>query len=372
MKFSIECVVLFKVVVQVQLVVEWCNIILILVNVLIEVEGVNVLFCVIDFDIEVVDKVLVMVEWVGVIMVLVVILNEIVCKLLDGVMVILIEDIVKGCLLIEVGCLNFNFVILLKEDFLVMVSLDYQINFLVLVLVLWCLFDKLKFVILIEEICYYLNGVYMYVFDSDGGKVFCCVVIDGYCLVCIDVDLFEGVGDMLGVIVLCKIVGELCKLLDDDDMQIVVSVFEIKICFVIFDIILILKVIDGIFFDYIWVILLGNICCFEVDVSEFVKVVDCVVIVLFECSCVVKLNFDEDCLVLLVNVFDSGVVEEELVVSYGDECLEIGFNVKYLLEIVSQVDCENVVFMFNLLGDLILMCEGNDMIVVYVVMLMCV
>lgn len=62
---------------------------------------------------------------------------------------------------------------------------------------------------------------------------------------------------------------------------------------------------------------------------------DWVVIVLFECLCVVKLVLDEDCLVLLVNVFDFGVVEEELVVVYGDECLEIGFNVKYLLEIVS-------------------------------------
>lgn len=98
----------------------------------------------------------------------------------------------------------------------------------------------------------------------------CCVVIDGYCLVWIDFDFFDGVSDMSGVIVLCKMVGELCKLLDDDDMDIVVSVSDMKVCFVMLDIMLMFKVIDGIFFDYMCVIFVGNICCLEVDVVEFV------------------------------------------------------------------------------------------------------
>ena len=50
------------------------------------------------------------------------------------------------------------------------------------------------------------------------------------------------------------------------------------------------------------------------------------------------------------------------------EPLEIGFNAKYLLEIASQVDRENAVFMFNSSGDPTLMREGNDMTAVYVVM----
>ncbi len=65
---------------------------------------------------------------------------------------------------------------------------------------------------------------------------------------------------------------------------------------------------------------------------------------------------------------DSGAAEEELVVAYGDERLEIGFNAKYLLEIASQVDRENAVFLFNSSGDPTPMREGNDMSAVYVVM----
>ena len=51
-----------------------------------------------------------------------------------------------------------------------------------------------------------------------------------------------------------------------------------------------------------------------------------------------------------------------------DEKLEIGFNAKYLLEIASQVDRENAVFMFNSSGDPTLMREGSDTSAVYVVM----
>ena len=77
---------------------------------------------------------------------------------------------------------------------------------------------------------------------------------------------------------------------------------------------------------------------------------------------------DEDRLVLSVNAPDSGAAEEELAVAYGDERLEIGFNAKYLLEIASQVDRENAVFLFNSSGDPALMREGNDTSAIYVVM----
>ena len=75
-----------------------------------------------------------------------------------------------------------------------------------------------------------------------------------------------------------------------------------------------------------------------------------------------------DRLVLSVNAPDSGAAEEELAVAYGDEPLQIGFNARYLLEIASQVDRENAVFLFNSAGDPTLMREGDDTSAVYVVM----
>ena len=81
-----------------------------------------------------------------------------------------------------------------------------------------------------------------------------------------------------------------------------------------------------------------------------------------------KLSLAEDRLILSVNSPESGAAEEELAVAYGDEDLQIGFNAKYLLEIASQVDRENAVFMFNSSGDPTFMREGNDTSALYVVM----
>ena len=165
-----------------------------------------------------------------------------------------------------------------------------------------------------------------------------------------------------------KTVGELRKLLDDDEMTIAVSVSETKVRFATPEVTLTSKVIDGTFPDYARVIPTGNAKRLEVDAAEFARAVDRVATVSSERSRAVKMALEEDRLVLSVNAPDSGAADEELAVAYGDERLEIGFNAKYLLEIAGQVDRENAVFLFNSAGDPTLMREGNDDTAVYVVM----
>lgn len=368
MKFSIERGELLKAVAQAQSVVERRNTIPILANVLIEAEGNTVQFRATDLDIEVVDKAPAMVERAGATTVSAMTLNEIVRKLPDGALVTLTDDGAKGRLTIEAGRSNFSLATLPKEDFPVMASSDYASNFSAPAPVLRRLFDKSKFAISTEETRYYLNGVYMHVAEREGAKVLRCVATDGHRLARIDADLPENAEGMAGVIVPRKTVGELRKLLDDDEMRIAVSVSETKIRFATPSITLTSKVIDGTFPDYTRVIPSGNTRQLEVDASEFAKAVDRVATVSSERSRAVKLSLDEDRLVLSVNAPDSGAAEEELAVAYGDERLEIGFNAKYLLEIASQVDRENAVFLFNSSGDPTLMREGNDTSAVYVVM----
>ena len=368
MKISIERATLLKAVSHAQSVVERRNTIPILANVLIEAEGNDVRFRATDLDIEVVDKVEAMVERAGATTVSATTLNEIVRKLPDGAQVTLTDDGTSGRLTIEAGRSNFSLATLPKEDFPVMATSEYSANFSAQASVLRRLFDKSKFAISTEETRYYLNGVYMHISDAEGGKVLRCVATDGHRLARIDADLPENASEMPGVIVPRKPVGELRKLLDEDDMQIAVSVSETKVRFATPEITLTSKVIDGTFPDYTRVIPQGNTRKLEVDAADFAKAVDRVATVSSERSRAVKLSLDEDRLVLSVNAPDSGAAEEELAVAYGDERLEIGFNAKYLLEIASQVDRENAVFLFNSSGDPTLMREGNDTSAVYVVM----
>lgn len=368
MKVSIERSALLKAMSQAQSVVERRNTIPILANVLIEAEGSSVSFRATDLDIEVVDKTPAMVERAGATTVGAHTLHEIVRKLPDGAMVELVDDGASGRLEVNAGRSNFSLATLPKEDFPVMASSEYDCNFSANAAVLRRLFDKSKFAISTEETRYYLNGVYMHAADGDGGQKLRCVATDGHRLARIDADLPSGADGLPGVIVPRKTVGELRKLLEDDDADIAVSVSETKVRFATPEITLTSKVIDGSFPDYTRVIPQGNTRRLEVDAAEFAKAVDRVSTVSSERSRAVKLALDEDRLVLSVNAPDSGAAEEELAVAYGDERLEIGFNAKYLLEIAGQVDRENAVFMFNSSGDPTLMREGNDESAVYVVM----
>ena len=335
---------------------------------LIEAQDSDVRFRATDLDIEVVDRADAQVERAGATTVSAVLLHEIVRKLPDGSLVTLTDDGAKGRLTVEAGRSNFSLATLPKEDFPVMATSEYSSNFSAPAVVLRRLFDKSNFAISTEETRYYLNGVYMHISDSDGGKVLRCVATDGHRLARIDAELPSGAAEMPGVIVPRKTVGELRKLLDDDEAKIAVSVSETKIRFATPDITLTSKVIDGTFPDYTRVIPQGNTRKLEVDAAEFAKAVDRVATVSSERSRAVKLTLAEDKLILSVNAPDSGAAEEELAVAYGDEHLEIGFNAKYLLEIANQVDRENAVFMFNSSGDPTLMREGNDTSAVYVVM----
>ncbi len=368
MKISIERGALLKAVAQAQSVVERRNTIPILANVLIEADGNSASFRATDLDIEVVDKAPAMVERPGATTVSAVMLHEIVRKLPDGALVQLNDDGSAGRLTVQAGRSTFNLATLPREDFPVMATSEYASNFAAPAPVLRRLFDKSKFAISTEETRYYLNGVYMHVAQGEDGPVLRCVATDGHRLARIDAPLPDGAAGMPGVIVPRKTVGELRKLLDDDEMQIAVSVSETKVRFATPQITLTSKVIDGTFPDYTRVIPLSNAKRLEVDASEFSKAVDRVATVSSERSRAVKLSLDEDRLVLSVNAPDSGAAEEELAVAYGDERLEIGLNAKYLLEIASQVDRENAVFLFNSSGDPTLMREGNDTSAVYVVM----
>ncbi len=368
MKASIERSDLLKAMNRAQSVVERRNTIPILANVLIEAAEGTVSFRATDLDIEVIDKAAAMVEQAGATTVPAHMLHEIVRKLPDGAMVALHDDGASGRLEVSAGRSHFSLATLPREDFPVMASSEYDCNFSAKAPLLRRLLDKAKFAISTEETRYYLNGIYLHAADSADGRKLRAVATDGHRLARVDADLPEGADSLPGVIIPRKAVGELGKLLTDDDGVIAVSVSETKVRFATPEVTLTTKVIDGTFPDYTRVIPTGNTKRLEVDAAEFAKAVDRVSTVSSERSRAVKLSLDEDRLVLSVNAPDSGAADEELAVAYGDEHLEIGFNAKYLLEIANQVDRENAVFMFNSSGDPTLMREGNDDSAVYVVM----
>jgi len=368
MKFSIERSALLRAVGKAQSVVERRNTIPILANVLIETGEGIVTFRATDLDIEVIDRAPAEVTRAGASTVPAVTLHEIARKLPEGALVELADDGHSGRLSVTAGRASFALATLPREDFPVMASSEYDSNFAAPAPLLRRLFDKSKFAISTEETRYYLNGVYFHIAEGGEGARLRGVATDGHRLARVDAPVPDGAAGMPGVIVPRKTVAELRKLLEDDDTEIAVSVSETKLRFATPDITLTSKVIDGTFPDYERVIPSANARRLELDAGEFARAVDRVATVSSERSRAVKMALSEDSLVLSVNAPDAGSAEEELVVSYADEALEIGFNARYLLEIAGQIDRENAVFLFNGAGDPVLIREDDDPSAVYVVM----
>ena len=368
MRISVERSALLKATSRAQGVVERRTTIPILSNVLIEAEGGAVSLRATDLDIELVEAAPAMVEQAGVTTVPAHTLHEIVRKLPDGAQLTLAEDPGAGRLMVSAGRSRFTLPTLPREDFPAMASSEYDVTYSAPVPALRRLFEKSSFAISTEETRYYLNGVYLHIAEVEGAKRLRAVATDGHRLACVDAEAPAGAERAPDVIVPRKTVGELRKLLEDDEAEVEVSVSATKIRFRVGEVTLTSKVIDGSFPDYTRVIPYQNDRRMEVDAADFAKAVDRVATVSAERSRAVKLGLGPDSLTLSVNSPDSGSASDELTVAYGDEPLEIGFNAKYLLEIAGQIDRENAVFMFADSGAPTMVREGDDQSALYVVM----
>ena len=263
-------------------------------------------------------------------------LFDIVRKLPDGAEVELSLEADQR-LALSAGRSKFALACLPKEDFPVMSAGDLPHRFDVASDQLRRLIDKTRFAISTEETRYYLNGVYLHVSDN-GDSTLRAVATDGHRLARMEIPLPDGAKGMPGVIVPRKTVNELRKLIDEFDGDVSVALSETKIQFSFDGAVLTSKLIDGTFPDYSRVIPLGNDKVLEVDCHMFAEAVDRVSTISSDRTRSVKLNLEADKLVLSVNSPENGTAREEVTAQYAAEAMEIGFNARYLLDILGQVE----------------------------------
>jgi len=130
---------------------------------------------------------------------------------------------------------------------------------------------------------------------------------------------------------------------------------------------LISKLIDGKFPNYIQVIPKNNQKKLEIDLKLFLNSVDRVASVSLDKKDGVKFNLSKDKLDLSVNNTNSGDGKESLSVKF-DYDLEISFNSRYLIDVASQLDGERVEIFFNDTGSPALIKDPGDFDSIFVVM----
>ncbi|MDA0368087.1 MAG: DNA polymerase III subunit beta [Proteobacteria bacterium] len=337
MKITIERATLLSALGHVQNVVERRNTIPILSNVLLVANGSDLSLTATDLDLTIIETVGADVSQGGATTTAAHTLHDIVRKLPDGAQIELtLSD--QSRLAVVAGRSSFALPCLPKEDFPVLAEDTLPHSFSIAADELKRLIDKSRFAISTEETRYYLNGIYLHAAEAAGVPMLRAVATDGHRLAQVDCPLPDGAASMPGVIVPRKAVIEVRRLLDQVDGSVQVSLSETKIRFAFGKSVLTTKLIDGTFPDYQRVIPSGNDKILEVDRRQFAEAVDRVSTISTEKSRSIKLTLEKDKLHLSANSPDSGSADEELVVNYPGEDIEVGFNSRYLLDIASQIN----------------------------------
>ncbi|MCJ8323756.1 MAG: DNA polymerase III subunit beta [Rhizobiales bacterium] len=366
MKVTIERETLLKSLNHVQGVVERRNTIPVLSNILITAAGESVKFTATDLDISIVESAPAIVDQAGSITAPAHLLYDIVRKLPDGTQ-ISIEKTEDTRIDVRAGRSQFTLQALPADDFPNLSSGEMSHNFTLDVAVLRRMIEKTRFAISTEETRYYLNGIYFHTSQDDAAKL-CAVATDGHRLAKVEIDMPDGAANMPGIIIPRKTVGELHKLLDNGDDSVAISLSDSKIEFRIGQSVVTSKLIDGNYPDYNRVIPDNNQNALKVESRALTKAVDRVSTVANDRGRAIKLALKKGVLTLEVNNPESGHAEEELLVEYDSVELDIGFNAKYMLDVLNQLEGDEVEFLFAESIDPVLVKDQGDVGTIYVLM----
>ncbi len=368
MKLVIERGALLKSLSHIHSVVERRGTIPILSNVKLEGADGKLVLTATDMDISVTEGVPAEISEHGATTVPAHMFYEIVRKLPDGAQIEITKAADEAKVIIRAGQSRFSLSSLPVDDFPVLAEDDLAHRFTVTGDECKALVEKTRFAISTEETRYYLNGVYLHAATAEGASVLRAVATDGHRLARIQIGLPEGAENIPGVIIPRKTISELVKLLEEGVQTVQIALSESKIKFVCGKAVLVSKLIDGTFPDYDRVIPSGNDKIMEVECKPFSLAVDRVSVISSEKSRGIKLELDNGALVLSATSAEQGSAREELDVKYGADPVDIGFNSRYLLDMMAQIEGESAQFVLADSQSPALVRDPADVGALYVIM----
>ncbi len=228
------------------------------------------------------------------------------------------------------------------------------------------LLNKCKFSVSNDETRHYLSGIFFHQNQIEDKNFLTAVSTDSHRMSISKIRL-ENKIDFDPIILPKKTIFQLCSLLEDFEGDVKISNMKSKIKFEFNNSILISKLIDGKFPNYIQVIPKNNQKKLEINLDLFLHSVDRVASVSLDKKDGVKFNLTKDKLNLSVNNANSGDGKESLNVKFDHE-LDISFNSRYLLDVASQLDGDKIEIFLNDTGSPALIKDPSDFDSIFVVM----
>ena len=204
------------------------------------------------------------------------------------------------------------------------------------------LLKQVDFAMAQQDIRYYLNGLLIEVKDKNINIV----GTDGHRLSFTSLEL-KTPTNPAQVIVPRKTIVELVKLFGDTDDPVEISFSNNQVNFKFNDIDLITKVIDGKFPDYDRVIPQGHDNVFNIDRSLLLDSMLRASILSNDKYRGIRMVVEEGNLKLVSNNSEQEQAEEELEIDYKGEKIDVGFNVTYLIDVLTNIQSDKLTFAFN-------------------------
>jgi DNA polymerase-3 subunit beta len=268
-------------------------------------------------------------------------LFDVVRKMPEGGTVQVVKEPDRSEARVAAGRGFFDLPTLPADDFPAMNAESFERSFEMPAAELVRLIDKTRFAMSTEEARYYLNGLYLHTVESGGAVRLRGVATDGHRLARVETDLPEGVSGLPSIIVPRKAVNELRKLIEGaDNVRLSLSASKLQVR--VGEATLISRLIDGTFPDYERVIPQSNDKRATAARAAFAEAVDRVATIATEKSRAVKLSLDSGRMTISAVSSEAGRGQDELDVSYADEPIEIGFNARYILDMLQQISGDSL------------------------------
>ena len=224
--------------------------------------------------------------------------------------------------------------------------------------------DKTRFAISNDETRYYLNGLFVQAIKNDETSELRCVATDGHRLAVATCP--TQINQNFGVIIPKKSVNEIRRIIDGCE-KIKIQVSRVKIKVIAGNSVLVSKLIDGEFPDYEKVLPKNNPHAIKLSKKNFFDSIDRVSTVANDKHRSLKLGIETGKINLQVSTNEGSFAHEEIDIEYSNDKIETGFNSRYLLEVIGQVDKEELTIHFKDAFSPALV-EAKELGAVYVIM----
>jgi DNA polymerase-3 subunit beta len=210
---------------------------------------------------------------------------------------------------------------------------------------------------------YVLNGLFVHMTQTKGGLNIRMVGTDGHRLSMID-RVIDAKHKEESVIIPKKAMLELRRLLEEDapKTELRFGFSKNHALFKRDGLVMVSKLIDGNYPNYLQVVPAKSTKKVTVPKEEFSHAVKRVSILSKEKTNAVKLQLEKGLLVLSTNNPDVGEASEELTVDYKGEGITIGFNSRYLMDVLAAMDRQTITLELNdALSPCLISEEGDEL-----------